>query len=52
MEESLRIREEYQQYFDLEVPMDNFDAAYSTILQAVNKLSTESQWVPLNWVYS
>jgi len=52
VEESLRIREEYQQYFDLEVPMDNFDAAYSTILQAVNKLSTESQWVPLNWVYS
>ena len=51
-EESGRIRDEYQKYFDLEVTMNDFEEAYRTILAAVKKLSTESQWVPLNWVYS
>ena len=48
----LETSDEYQKYFDLEVAMNDFEEAYRTILAAVKKLSTESQWVPLNWVYS
>jgi len=52
VEESRRIREEYQQYFDLEIAVDDLENSFRTIMEAVVKLQNESQWVPLNWVYS
>lgn len=52
MDESNRIREDYQKYFDLEVGGDDPETCFRTILDAVVKLTNESQWVPLNWVYS
>ena len=52
LEENARIGEEYQKYFDLEVTMDDQEAAFRTIIQSVEKLANEAQWVPLNWVYS
>ena len=52
LEENARIGEEYQKYFDLEVVMEDQDAAFRTIIQSLDKLANESQWVPLNWVYS
>ena len=32
--------------------MDDQEAAFRTIIQSVEKLANEAQWVPLNWVYS
>ena len=52
LEENARISEEYQKYFDLEVVMEDQDIAFRTIIQSLDKLANESQWVPLNWVYS
>ena len=52
VEESRRIREEYQQYFDLEIVVDDLENSFWTIMEAVVKLQNKSQWVPLNWVYS
>jgi len=52
LEENARISEEYQKYFDLEVTMEDQEAAFRTIIQSVEKLANEAQWVPLNWVYS
>ena len=52
LEENARIGEEYQKYFDLEVVMEDQDTAFRTIIQSLDKLANESQWVPLNWVYS
>ena len=52
LEESRRMREEYQQYFDLEIAVDDLENSFRTIMEAVVKLQNESQWVPLNWVYS
>lgn len=52
LEESHRIREEYQKYFDLEIPAEDFETCYRAIMGALDKLTTECQWVPLNWVYS
>ena len=48
----MRIREEYQKYFDLEVNMEDMETSVRTILDSLVKLTNESQWVPLNWVYS
>jgi len=52
VEQSRRIREEYQQYFDLEIVLEDLENSFRTIMEAIVKLQTESQWVPLNWVYS
>ena len=52
IEESHRLHEEYQKYVDLEIVNDDFDKTFRTIMESLNKLATESQWVPLNWVYS
>jgi len=52
IEESNRIREDYQKYFDLEVRMEDMETSFRTIMDALVKLTNESQWVPLNWVYS
>ncbi len=52
IEESHRIRDEYQKYFDLEIPVEDFETCYRSIMSALDKLTSESQWVPLNWVYS
>lgn len=52
LEESHRIREEFQKYFDLEIVVEDFDKTFRTIMESLEKLTNESQWVPLNWVYS
>lgn len=52
IEESNRIREDYQKYFDLEISVEDTEEAFRTIMDTLVKLANESQWVPLNWVYS
>jgi len=52
LEESCRIRDEFQKYFDLEIVVEDFDKTFRTIMESLEKLTNESQWVPLNWVYS
>ena len=52
LEENCRIREEFQKYFDLEIVVEDLDKAFRTIMDSLEKLANESQWVPLNWVYS
>ena len=36
----------------LEVRMEDMETSFRTIMDALVKLTNESQWVPLNWVYS
>ena len=52
MADSRRIREEFQKYFDLEIVVDDLDKSFRTLMESLDKLANESQWVPLNWVYS
>lgn len=51
VEDSARIRRCYGHYFDLCIVNDNLDQAYEKLQAAVDKLCTEPQWVPVNWVY-
>jgi hypothetical protein len=41
-----------QKYFDLEIAFENTDSAFGKIREALDKLASEAQWVPRNWVYS
>lgn len=50
-EESEKIEAQYQHYFDLKIFNDNFDETYDRLRKAIETLSTEAQWVPINWVY-
>uniref|UniRef100_A0A8C5BXG3 Uncharacterized protein n=1 Tax=Gadus morhua TaxID=8049 RepID=A0A8C5BXG3_GADMO len=51
VDESARIQRAYNHYFDLTIVNDNLDKAFETLQGAVDKLCSEAQWVPVNWVY-
>ncbi|XP_071355323.1 MAGUK p55 subfamily member 6b isoform X1 [Trachinotus anak] len=51
VDESARIQRAYSHYFDLTIVNDNLDKAFETLQAAVDKLCSEPQWVPVNWVY-
>ncbi|KAK6327787.1 hypothetical protein J4Q44_G00034330 [Coregonus suidteri] len=51
VDESARIQRTYNHYFDLTITNDNLDRAFETLQAAVDKLCSEPQWVPVNWVY-
>lgn len=51
VEESARIQRAYRHYFDLTIVNDNLDQAFEKLQTAVDKLCSEPQWVPVNWVY-
>uniref|UniRef100_A0A673ZHR3 MAGUK p55 subfamily member 6-like n=1 Tax=Salmo trutta TaxID=8032 RepID=A0A673ZHR3_SALTR len=51
VDESARIQRTYNHYFDLAITNDNLDRAFQALQAAVDKLCSEPQWVPVNWVY-
>lgn len=51
VEESMQIEQVYKSYFDLTIINDDFNQSFETLRKAVDELSHETQWVPLNWVY-
>ena len=50
--ESQAIREEFAKYFDMEITFDDLESALSKVKGTLKNLSSETQWVPRNWVYS
>jgi len=51
LEESGKIERKYKQFFDLVIVNDNMDETYNKLRHAIETLSTQSQWVPVSWVY-
>lgn len=51
VDESAKIKRAYSHYFDLTIVNDNLDKAFEKLQMSVEKLCTEPQWVPVNWVY-
>uniref|UniRef100_A0A3B3ZKD8 Uncharacterized protein n=1 Tax=Periophthalmus magnuspinnatus TaxID=409849 RepID=A0A3B3ZKD8_9GOBI len=51
VDESERIKRAYGHYFDLCIVNDGLDAAFRSLRSALDKLSTEQQWVPVSWVF-
>ncbi|KAG7325685.1 hypothetical protein KOW79_010610 [Hemibagrus wyckioides] len=51
VDESARIQQTYRHYFDLTGVNDNLDTAFETLKAALDRPSSEPQWVPVSWVY-
>uniref|UniRef100_A0AAQ4RC12 MAGUK p55 scaffold protein 2b n=1 Tax=Gasterosteus aculeatus aculeatus TaxID=481459 RepID=A0AAQ4RC12_GASAC len=51
VDESERIKRAYGHYFDLCIANDGLDAAFRGLRCALDRLSTEQQWVPVSWVF-
>ena len=46
------IEDVYGQYFDFILVNSQLDAAYSELLEEINRIEIEPQWVPAVWVDS
>ncbi|KAK8389162.1 hypothetical protein O3P69_020855 [Scylla paramamosain] len=51
MEESAKLQRAYDKYFDLVIVNNDLNDTLNQIVEAVNRLATEPQWVPVTWVY-
>lgn len=51
IEESVQIEKVYKSYFDQTIVNDSFEETFREIRKIVDSLSTDTQWVPVNWVY-
>ena len=44
------LEDNYEKFFDLTVVNKDIEDAYNSILEAVERLEHEEQWVPRDWV--
>ncbi|VDI16837.1 Hypothetical predicted protein [Mytilus galloprovincialis] len=51
IQESQNIERVYKGMFDFTIVNDDFDETYRTLRRELDNLSSEQQWVPINWVY-
>lgn len=51
VEESTLLQRKYSKYFDLEIINEDFDVTFRAVIEALDKLSHEHQWIPVNWIY-
>ncbi|XP_014669759.1 PREDICTED: MAGUK p55 subfamily member 6-like isoform X2 [Priapulus caudatus] len=49
--ESYRLQKNYDCFFDLTIVNDDFEKTFVVLHDAIQRLATEPQWVPVNWVY-
>ncbi|CAH1175958.1 unnamed protein product [Phaedon cochleariae] len=51
LEESASLQRTYDKYIDMVIPNNDFDTTFREIVEALDSLTTEHQWVPVNWIY-
>ncbi|XP_065052172.1 protein PALS2-like [Rhopilema esculentum] len=51
VEESQQLYDLYSHYFDLTIINEDFEKTYKKLRDSIQTLSTDAQWVPVNWVY-
>lgn len=51
LEDSASLQRTYDKYIDLVIPNNDFDMTFRQIVEALDALTTEHQWVPVNWIY-
>jgi len=51
IDESVQIEKVYKSYFDMTIVNDSYEETFREIRKVVDSLSTDTQWVPVNWVY-
>lgn len=51
VEESALLQRKYEKYLDLVIVNEDFDSTFRQVVDAMDQLSHEHQWVPVNWIY-
>lgn len=51
LEDSASLQRTYDKYIDKVIPNNDFDVTFREIIQALDALTSEHQWVPVNWIY-
>ncbi|XP_049282114.1 protein PALS2 isoform X1 [Anopheles funestus] len=51
VEESALLQRKYDKYLDMVVVNEDFDDTFRQVTEALEQLSHEHQWVPVNWIY-
>jgi guanylate kinase len=51
MEESETIERDYHAYFDLTIVNEDMGRCFTNLVEAIDALKAEPQWVPVNWLY-
>lgn len=50
IEKGREMEETYGHYFDYVLVNMDLDRSYDELLQEINRIETEPQWVPIHWV--
>lgn len=50
VEEAREIEDQYGHYFDLVLKMTDLDRAYEQLLNEINNLERDPQWIPSDWL--
>lgn len=50
-EGSAMLQRKYEKYLDMVIVNEDFDQTFRQVLDALDVLSHEHQWVPVNWIY-
>lgn len=51
VEESALLQRKYEKYLDMVIVNEDFDITFRKVIEALDALSHEHQWVPVNWIY-
>lgn len=51
VEESALLQRKYEKYLDMVIINDDFDITFRKVIETLDALSHEHQWVPVNWIY-
>ncbi|XP_076255969.1 MAGUK p55 subfamily member vari isoform X3 [Rhynchophorus ferrugineus] len=51
LEDSASMQRTYDKYIDQVITNNDFDVTFRQIVEAMESLTTEHQWVPVNWIY-
>uniref|UniRef100_A0AAR5Q1T0 MAGUK p55 subfamily member 6 n=1 Tax=Dendroctonus ponderosae TaxID=77166 RepID=A0AAR5Q1T0_DENPD len=51
LEDSASMQRTYDKYIDQVITNNDFDMTFRQIIEALEALTTEHQWVPVNWIY-
>ncbi|XP_030383340.1 MAGUK p55 subfamily member 6 isoform X1 [Scaptodrosophila lebanonensis] len=51
VEESSFVQRKYEKYFDMVIVNEDFDETFRQVVETLDQMSHEEQWVPVNWIY-
>lgn len=51
LEESACLQRSYEKYIDLTIVNEDFDKTFIKVVESLDTLANQHQWVPVNWVY-